>query len=86
VAHHLVGGLVSEAHERGVRLRDVVAAADGFGDEALSIFEPGSAVRRRTTPGGAGPVPGARQRESLAAALDVARARASALAGRTAPA
>ncbi len=85
-SHHLVGGLVSEAHERGVRLRDVVALADGFGDEALSLFEPGSAVRRRTTPGGAGPVPGAHQRESLATALDVARARASALAGRTASA
>ncbi|HUD69180.1 MAG TPA: argininosuccinate lyase, partial [Acidimicrobiales bacterium] len=44
-AHHTVGALVALAHERGVRLRDVVAESDSFGDEALSLFEAGSAVR-----------------------------------------
>jgi hypothetical protein len=79
-----VGALVSLAHERGVRLRDVVADADELDDAALSLFEPGSAVRRRTTPGGAGPTPGVLQRAALAEALDDARARASDVAGRAA--
>jgi argininosuccinate lyase len=85
-AHHAVGALVATAHEQGRRLRDVVAEADGLGDEALSLFEPGSAVLRRTTPGGAGPVPGVRQRASLAAALAAARARALRMAGPSAAA
>jgi argininosuccinate lyase len=83
-AHRAVGALVSLAHERGVRLRDVVADADELDDAALSLFEPGSAVRRRTTPGGAGPTPGVLQRAALAEALDDARARASDVAGRAA--
>ena len=40
----------------------------GSGPTASALLEPGSAVRRRTTPGGAGPEPVARQ-------LDAARER-----------
>ncbi len=83
-AHHAVGVLVAQAHERGIRLRDVVAAEDGFDDEALSLFERGGAVRRRTTPGGAGPLPGTFQRAALDAAIDAARSRASSLTRATA--
>jgi len=85
-AHHVVGALVTQAHERGVRLRDVVGETDAFDDEALSLFDPGTAVRRRTTPGGAGPLPGAAQREALAAALGDARSRAASLVERAGPA
>ena len=78
-AHHAVGSLVSRAHAEGRPLRDVVASDDAFGAEALALFAPGAAVRRRTTPGGAGPVPGAAQRVALDAALAAARARVESL-------
>jgi argininosuccinate lyase len=84
-AHQKVGSLVARAHEGGGALRDVVAADDAFGAEALSLFEPGAAVRRRTTPGGAGPIPGVAQRVALDAALAAVRARAESVVTRAAP-
>jgi len=73
-AHQVVGELVREADERGLALEDLVAAEPRLGREALAVLEPGEAVRRRTTPGGAGPEP---VRDQLAAArtrLDEQRA------------
>jgi len=73
-AHEVVGELVREADERGLALEDLVAAEPRLGREALAVLEPGEAVRRRTTPGGAGPEP---VRDQLAAArtrLDEQRA------------
>jgi len=67
-AHTVVGGLVRQAVERGVPLDELVSNDPRLGPDCLGLLEPGSAVRRRTTPGGAGPAPVARQ-------LDAARER-----------
>ena len=60
-AHGVVGGLVRDALERHVPLAELVEAHPALGTDALSLLEPGVAVTRRTTPGGAGPVPVAEQ-------------------------
>ena len=65
-AHAVVGRLVRQAVERGVPLDELVSNDPRLGPDCLSLLEPGSAVRRRTTPGGGGPAPVARQ-------LDAAR-------------
>jgi argininosuccinate lyase len=54
-AHALVGGLVRESIDRHVPLAELVAAHPDLGTEAVALLEPGVAVLRRTTPGGAGP-------------------------------
>jgi argininosuccinate lyase len=54
-AHAIVGGLVRDSIERRVPLADLVAAHPAFGEAERSLLEPGVAVTRRTTPGGAGP-------------------------------
>jgi argininosuccinate lyase len=66
-AHAIVGRLVRQAVERGVPLAELVSNDPSLGPECLALLEPGSAVRRRTTPGGGGPEPVARQ---LTAARD----------------
>jgi argininosuccinate lyase len=60
-AHSIVGALVRDALERHVPLAELVAAHPAFGEEAEALLEPGVAVQRRTTPGGAGPKPVADQ-------------------------
>ncbi|MDA8044423.1 MAG: argininosuccinate lyase [Actinomycetota bacterium] len=54
-AHAVVGGLVRDALERRVPLRELVEAHPALGGEAVALLEPGVAVTRRTTRGGAGP-------------------------------
>jgi argininosuccinate lyase len=54
-AHALVGALVRDSVERHVPLTELVAAHPDLGTDALALLEPGVAVTRRTTPGGAGP-------------------------------
>jgi argininosuccinate lyase len=54
-AHGLVGGLVRDSLERHVPLVELVEAHPELGDEAAALLQPGATVRRRTTPGGAGP-------------------------------
>jgi argininosuccinate lyase len=76
-AHAIVGALVRDALERHVPLAELVAAHPALGDEAGALLEPGVAVSRRTTPGGAGPGPVAEQLERFTAALSEARARVS---------
>ena len=56
-AHGLVGSLVRDSAERRVPLAELVQAHPDLGSEAVSLLEPGSAVVRRITPGGAGPGP-----------------------------
>ncbi|MBW3670022.1 MAG: argininosuccinate lyase [Actinobacteria bacterium] len=56
-AHAIVGGLVRDSLERHVPLSELVEAHPALGAEALPLLEPGTAVYRRTTPGGAGPDP-----------------------------
>ena len=53
-AHGIVGALVRESIERHVPLAELIEAHPAFGTEALSLLEPGMALRRRRTPGGAG--------------------------------
>ncbi len=62
-AHAVVGSLVRQSVERHIPLEELVAAEPHLGAEALVLLEPGAAVRRRTTPGGAGPEPVAVQLE-----------------------
>ncbi len=54
-AHGVVGGLVRDSIERHVPLAELVAAHPALGAEVVNLLEPGVAVTRRTTPGGAGP-------------------------------
>jgi len=67
-AHAAVGGIVRDASDSARSIADLVAADDRFGADAGRAFVPGEAVRRRTTPGGAGPGP-------VAAQLEAARTR-----------
>jgi argininosuccinate lyase len=60
-AHASVAALVRDAVERHVPLDELVAAHPDLGPDALHLLEPGTAVSRRTTPGGAGPGPVAEQ-------------------------
>jgi argininosuccinate lyase len=56
-AHALVGSLVRQSIDDDTPLRDLVAAHPQLGPAAIGLLDPGEAVRRRTTRGGAGPVP-----------------------------
>jgi argininosuccinate lyase len=66
-AHAVVGGLVGESVERRVPLAELVEAHPALGAEAAGLLEPGVAVTRRTTPGGAGPTAVADQMERFRA-------------------
>ncbi|HEY2302230.1 MAG TPA: argininosuccinate lyase [Acidimicrobiales bacterium] len=78
-AHSVVGGLVRDSIERRVPLGELVAAHPALGQEAVALLEPGVAVTRRTTPGGAGPVPVAAQLKRFAHHLAADAARLEAL-------
>jgi argininosuccinate lyase len=69
-AHGIVGALVRESTERGIPLEELVVLEPRLGPDALDHLEPGAAVRRRSSAGGAGPEPVAGQltaaRERLA--------------------
>ena len=60
-AHAIVGALVRRALAGEGSLASLVAAAPELGPEAAALVAPGVSVTRRTTPGGAGPVPVAAQ-------------------------
>jgi argininosuccinate lyase len=77
-AHAVVGGLVRDSLERHVPLAELVEAHPALGAEAVALLQPGVAVTRRTTPGGAGPKPVAVQLERFALRVQADR-------GRTAP-
>jgi argininosuccinate lyase len=75
-AHAVVGALVRASLEPGGRpLVDLVAEHPALGPNAAALVAPGVAVRRRTTPGGAGPVPVAAQLERFRARLAADRSR-----------
>ena len=74
-AHAVVGALVRESLSQGVPLADLVAAHPAFGEADRALLEPGSAVARRTSPGGAGPAAVAVQLERYRARLQVDRQR-----------
>jgi argininosuccinate lyase len=68
-AHALVGALVRDSIERHVPLVELVEAHPALGTEATALLEPGVAVTRRTSPGGAGPGPVAIQLERFRSRL-----------------
>ena len=68
-AHAAVGAMVRHAEERGVPLEELVLTEPGLGPDSLALLEPGSAVRRRTSPGGGGPKPFGPQLTAARAAL-----------------
>ena len=74
-AHAVVGGLVGESVERQVPLAELVGAHPDLGVDAVALLEPGVAVTRRTTPGGAGPHPVAVQMQRFEARLEADRNR-----------
>jgi argininosuccinate lyase len=74
-AHAVVGGLVHDSIDRHVPLGELVAAHPDLGTEAVGLLEPGVAVTRRTTPGGAGPGPVAVQIERFSRRIDADRLR-----------
>jgi argininosuccinate lyase len=69
-AHAVVGALVRNALAGSTPLRQLVAEHAQLGPEAALLVAPGVSVRRRTTPGGAGPLPVAVQLDRFAAALE----------------
>jgi argininosuccinate lyase len=69
-AHGVVASLVRDAVERGVPLEELVIAHPDLGEEALALLEPGIAVNRRTTSGGAGPGPVKIQMERFRARIE----------------
>jgi argininosuccinate lyase len=69
-AHAIVGALVRQAVERGVPLDELVSNDPRLGPECVALLEPGSAVRRRTTPGGGGPEPVSIQLQAARARLE----------------
>src|SRR5439155_422429 len=68
-AHAFVGGIVRQSIERNVPLEELVSNDPRLGPECLTLLEPGSALRRRTSAGGGGPEPVARQLERARARL-----------------
>jgi argininosuccinate lyase len=54
-AHAVVGALVRQSLEGDGSLADLVAAHPDLGPADAELLRPGVSVRRRTTPGGAGP-------------------------------
>ena len=69
-AHARVGALVRASTERGVPLDELVLTEPDLGPEALALLEPGAAVLRRTTKGGAGPASVAEQMVKARVTLD----------------
>jgi argininosuccinate lyase len=80
-AHAIVGALVRDAVERHLPLVELVAAHPAFDEEATRLLEPGVAVSRRRTPGGAGPAPLAEQLRRFRDQMAHDRARLDATGG-----
>jgi argininosuccinate lyase len=74
-AHAVVGSLVRDSVQRGVPLAELVQANPHLGSDAVGLLEPGVAVTRRTSPGGAGPRPVAVQVERFRHRLELDRQR-----------
>ena len=72
-AHAHVGELVQQSIKTGKLLHDLALASELFGKFAAELIAPGVGVSMRTSPGGAGPVPGEVQRQQLELAIEVAR-------------
>jgi len=80
-AHAIVGALVRRSLETGDSLAELVEGHGDLGIDALALLDDGIAVQRRTTFGGAGPVPLGAQITRLVARLAADKARVDALLG-----
>ena len=69
-AHALVGAMVRQSYERRVPLDELVMTEPNLGPDALHLLEPGTAIARRSTPGGAGAASVAAQLRSAKDCLD----------------
>jgi argininosuccinate lyase len=77
-AHAIVGAVVRASLEDGAApLADLVAQHPDLGSDAAALVAPGVSVRRRTTPGGAGPGPVAVQLANFKLRLAADKARVS---------
>jgi argininosuccinate lyase len=76
-AHAIVGKVVRDALANGTPMVDIVRTHESFGADAVSLFDPGVAVARRRTPGGAGPEAAPAQKERLDDAIADAKKRLS---------
>ncbi len=77
-AHAIVGAVVRASLEDGAApLADLVAHHPNLGSDAAALVAPGVSVRRRTTPGGAGPGPVAVQMANFKLRLAADQARVS---------
>jgi argininosuccinate lyase len=76
-AHAIVGKVVRDAIASKTPMVDIVRTHESFGPDAATLFEPGVAVSRRSTPGAAGPLAVDEQRSRLTSAITSARARLS---------
>jgi argininosuccinate lyase len=85
-AHAVVGSLVRRSIDEGLDLATLVAAEPRLGGDGVALLEPGVSVTQRTTPGGAGPEPVARQRLRLGERLAADGRRIAALAAAGQPA
>jgi len=74
-AHAIVGALVRESLEGGAPLADLVATHPAFTAGDGDLLLPGTPVRNRTTPGGAGPDAVAVQLARFRSQLDADRQR-----------
>lgn len=72
-AHAVVGDLVRRHLDGGEDLRELVRAHPALGDAAVALLAPGVSVTRRTTHGGAGPVPVAAQLQRARRSLTTTR-------------
>jgi argininosuccinate lyase len=70
-AHGIVASIVRDSLERHVPLAELVEGHPDLGGEAVALLEPGVAVTRRTTPGGAGPKPVADQLRNMRRRLEI---------------
>ncbi|HUX03873.1 MAG TPA: argininosuccinate lyase [Acidimicrobiales bacterium] len=77
-AHERVGRAVGDAVRGATSLSEVVRASEDLA-EFQDLFDRGRALENRSSPGGAGPGPVARQREQLLAALAQAEDRSATL-------
>jgi argininosuccinate lyase len=76
-AHAMVGALVAQSISGNISLHDLVLNDSAFGAEAAALIAPGVAVRRRSSPGGGGPLAAQEQRARFELEIGALRTRLS---------
>lgn len=76
-AHGTVAALVRESVERHVPIAELIEAHPAFGEDALTLLEPGNALRRHRSAGGTGPDAVALQMQRFVGRVEIDAARLS---------